>query len=172
MGQDRQPDKDGTEDINVQLERLTFVVYMELSRDFLKDMVADFPQVADNAKVEASAQTHWLSDVLGLRLKTHFYGGLLAKDVEVHIARVPADWWQAVRERWAPPWWLRWYPVREKGVRVETNKFLAVCPHLHAPRAQHMDWLRGQRDSFDASAPIVGRPLPSEPCDGSDEDRD
>lgn len=28
--------------------------------------------------------------------------------------RYPLNWWEAVRKRWCPAWWLRRYPVREE----------------------------------------------------------
>lgn len=34
----------------------------------------------------------------------------------------PADWWQAVKERWAPVWWKKRWPVRMK--KYEAVKML------------------------------------------------
>lgn len=30
----------------------------------------------------------------------------------VFTYKVDADWWQSLRARWAPRWWLRKYPVK------------------------------------------------------------
>ena len=68
--------------------------------------------------------------------------------------QIPADWWQAVRERWAPAWWLRRHPVitREvsatRSARAEAKRYRAVCPHVATEgRARHLCWL-ADADAF------------------------
>lgn len=39
--------------------------------------------------------------------------------VELANERYPEDWWQAVRARWLPRWWLRRHPVRYREVRLK-----------------------------------------------------
>lgn len=48
---------------------------------------------------------------------------------EHHRERVPADWWQAFRERWFPAWWLRRYPLRTRTIIVRTTVWERICPH-------------------------------------------
>jgi hypothetical protein len=49
---------------------------------------------------------------------------------------VPADWWQALRERWFPKFWLRRWPVRMKTVsdsKTVVQSMTKVCPHIRVP---------------------------------------
>lgn len=62
--------------------------------------------------------------------------------------RAPADWWQALRERWFPKWWLKKWPVK---YRVETKEVVTktiiynVCPHLHVTdNRNHLQFLLGE----------------------------
>ncbi len=59
----------------------------------------------------------------------------------------PADWWQAVRERWLPEWWLDKYPVKYKSVCIHKEVW-RVCPHLDIKaRGPHLSFLiNGQED--------------------------
>jgi len=43
------------------------------------------------------------------------------------LCRYPVDWWQAVKERWFPPWLLRRYPVRYKEV-IAVHNFPELDP--------------------------------------------
>ncbi len=42
---------------------------------------------------------------------------------------VPADWWQAVRQRWLPRWWLAHWPVRVREIETLVD-VTHVCPHI------------------------------------------
>ena len=54
------------------------------------------------------------------------------------FVQVPADWWQALRERWAPKWWLRRYPVVTREIdTVRTVKWFKVCPEMDGRTAQN-----------------------------------
>ena len=50
--------------------------------------------------------------------------------------RYPADWWQAVRARWCPAWWLARSPVREHVEVIDLPRYGNLCPHLPID-AQH-----------------------------------
>lgn len=62
------------------------------------------------------------------------------KDVEqtgtlIFRCKVDADWWQSFRARWAPRWWLKRHPVKQREIVVNQNydqvlKIFNVCPHL------------------------------------------
>lgn len=47
---------------------------------------------------------------------------------EEPIARIPADWWQAFKERWFRPWLLRFFPVQYIEI-VAVHKY----PELDVP---------------------------------------
>lgn len=70
--------------------------------------------------------------------------------------RWPADWLQAVKERWAPRWIKRRWPVRYREHRVERTFYRAMCPHIEIPHHQgnevHFTFLRdagGQHEHHD-----------------------
>ena len=73
---------------------------------------------------------------------------------EIVGAKYPADWWQALKERFAPAWFLRRWPVRYIENRWRASEFL---PNLPLPKD------RGVRvDSFCAWQQIP----PEEATDG------
>lgn len=47
-------------------------------------------------------------------------------------AHSPANWWEHLRERWAPKWWLRRHPVRYHNIRQQIS-VVHVCPHIELP---------------------------------------
>lgn len=70
-----------------------------------------------------------------VRMSVH--GFLWGKMIEHFEVRYPCDWWEALKQRFAPTWFLRRWPVREtfKEVRLQ-----AIWPTLrllvpgHGPR--------------------------------------
>jgi hypothetical protein len=53
----------------------------------------------------------WEAKALVLRLAAGVYKDVVARDTAELSVSVPAGWWQAFRQRWAPAWWLRRWPV-------------------------------------------------------------
>ena len=47
--------------------------------------------------------------------------------------RWPTDWWQAVKNRWAPGWWLRRWPVRWEGVDLTQVVAMEVPRNIGHP---------------------------------------
>lgn len=77
-----------------------------------------------------------------------FRHGVLDKKISVH-RKWPANWWEAVKERWAPRWCKRRWPVQYERVDVEENAFKSVCPHVPAaPKGAHLRWVAGFTESF------------------------
>lgn len=58
----------------------------------------------------------------------------------------PANWWQAVKERWLPAWAKQRWPVLYERHRMERTFYRAMCPHIEIPRHQgneiHFQFLR------------------------------
>ncbi len=78
--------------------------------------------------VDLQAACDHVAHVMVLRLQSSVLGKQHGKiDVE---RQWPADWWQAVRERWFPRWWLKRWPVRYCQVSVHEVVW-NVCPHLN-----------------------------------------
>jgi hypothetical protein len=75
-----------------------------------------------------------------MELRSHV---LAVGDTTTHRSvRYPATWWQAVRERFAPGWWLARYPVRHTVCELEVTAYAAVCPHHNEPSPKpHKEFL-------------------------------
>ena len=55
---------------------------------------------------------------------------LASQKLEEVVARWPATWWQAFKERWYPLWLQKWFPVRWKESRM---KSIALYPEMVIP---------------------------------------
>ena len=53
----------------------------------------------------------------------------------------PATWRDAFKERWFPHWLKRWFPVEYNRIDIDRPIYGPVCPHLHAPKAKHFEWM-------------------------------
>lgn len=70
------------------------------------------------------------ADALVCFLQATLAGKRISDDVVE--AKYPDGWWQAVRERWAPAWWLRRWPVRYRTIAVRGQVY-RICPHMAVP---------------------------------------
>lgn len=66
-----------------------------------------------SAKLEWSEHERFTVDQLVYRLKAYVYGYQLGEEVHSY----PANWIEAVKERWAPAWLLRRWPVQFTDLR-------------------------------------------------------
>lgn len=90
--------EDDTREPDVRLERIKAAVRICLSPEFL----ADVDVSGDDA----------FADVVAMKVKVSLWGLLDS------IEKIPLNWWQAVRQRWAPAWWLRRFPVRNRDLKL------------------------------------------------------
>ena len=82
---------------------------------------------------------------LTYHLSAYMNGGLFKERIQID-EQWPLDWWQAVRERWFPSWWLARWPVKYRSVHVDRPIYAAVCPHLDGtPQSEHVLWMFSQR---------------------------
>ena len=58
---------------------------------------------------------------------------VLGVHLDERVVRYPADWWQALRARWLPMWWLRRRPVRWTEVRMELKALYPQLPINETP---------------------------------------
>lgn len=96
------------------------------------------------AEIRGPIDLSWMPDALASGLVGQLRVTLAAGRVvtrHYRTERVPADWWQGVRERWCPGWWLRRWPVRTR--EIETARLLQrVCPHLDMSKpGAHLEFL-------------------------------
>lgn len=78
-------------------------------------------EACGNLSIEVVVRDHMQALVVDIRAKIPFRDG--------NAARIPADWWEAVKERWAPAWALRRWPVRYRFLVPR-----AYYPGLRLPR--------------------------------------
>lgn len=84
-------------------------------------------------QIEWNDQVGFLADTIWMRMRARLWAQSFRK-IEV---RYPADWWQALRARFAPAWWLRRHPVVEVVTEVTPR---VVYPRLGIamPRESHV----------------------------------
>jgi hypothetical protein len=91
------------------------MVYNEVHLEQMKLVLASYitaelaEQFAIEPTVEINSMLKWHGDEIVLRVVQKIYG----REMERIEVRYPADWWQALKERWFPPWAKRWWPVQE-----------------------------------------------------------
>jgi len=75
-----------------------------------------------------------------VQLEAHILS-LPEERLEIH-RRWPANWIEAVKDRWLPRWLKRRWPVRYEYLDVDRTIYKAVCPHLKAdPQQTHLHFL-------------------------------
>lgn len=80
-----------------------------------------------NFRVETDMD--YIADAMVVSLFTYM-AGIGKERVEVH-EEWPANWWEALKERWFPAWALRRWPVQKKSIHISKAVYHAVCPHLY-----------------------------------------
>lgn len=91
------------------LEKIQIGTHLTLSPSFLLDAQVSVEQT------------------IGKMIEVQVRGFLWGRQARHYEFRTPVDWWQAVRQRFAPAWWLRRHPVRE---RVEVVDAKAIWPEF------------------------------------------
>lgn len=98
-------------------------------------------QVLDRHSMDAMVEFSDLADFYGrgiaMRVVAFHYGD----EQQVVEVRYPADWWQHVKQRFAPRWALRRWPVRLAVQKVEAR---VIYPNLRVtmPNEQHVPIVR------------------------------
>lgn len=82
----------------ITLRRLDFGAYTRISNRMLRDMKMEVGHTNDD----------FIRDMLTARMKSSLWLRL-ASQVTVEY---PKDWWQAFKERWAPEWAKKRWPVQ------------------------------------------------------------
>lgn len=82
-------------------------------------------------------------DKLVMELEAFFQG---IEDEHIRVDESwPLTWWDAVKERFAPAWFRRRWPVHYGSVHVDRKIYQAVCPHLPTdPKHTHYEWFTNQ----------------------------
>ena len=101
------------------LQKIKLAATASISKDCLHDVLG-------NAEFKLAAG--WMADILVGKMTSY----VLGMNEQRITARWPADWWQAVRRRFAPGWCLRRWPVRYSG--IDEPQFESVYLSLHGDR--------------------------------------
>jgi hypothetical protein len=114
-------------------EKIPLAVYKSIHTRMLRD-----------ARIEVCrAAASDVCDSLIAYLETYMVG-IVVEKISIH-EKYPADWWQAVRERWFPRWWLARHPVRYRHIDIEKKKYGPVCPHISVQESsRHLEWMAQQ----------------------------
>ncbi len=108
------------------LEKITLAVQIPISMGLAKDFAIE-PQV------------HIFMDELLNGLVIQVRQGILSQQIENIVVMYPADWWQAVKERFAPEWFLERWPVEYNKTVVDVR---AVYPKMALPDEAHFPLIR------------------------------
>jgi hypothetical protein len=84
----------------IKLEKVKFALLQYLSNELISDI-----RFTDD----------YLSDMIIAQVR----GYVWAEEVGKEFVRYPADWWQAVKERWFPAWAKRKWPVKYTSWKLE-----------------------------------------------------
>lgn len=118
--------------------------YLRLSLIALRSRHAVPRGVLERARIKVYEDALLGAMIAGLETYIH---GLGSHRIVVN-KKWPRNWWQAVRERWCPRWWLARWPVVYDEIHIDQRAYKAVCPHLSVPMPPpntgdeiHLTWL-------------------------------
>jgi hypothetical protein len=134
----------------------------EDNMEFRKDVVGTFEQITANLmpvvfnqavsqreletlpQCELSSRIDYVLGGMILSLKTYVAGNQTHVETIKHV-RWPRDWKEALKERFAPKWYLETHPVEYSYAPVQIQH-VHMCPHLLVgeavdPKRKHLEWL-------------------------------
>jgi hypothetical protein len=89
-----------------------------------------------------------IGEQLAARIVTHVLRGPVIQETRTPVC-VPASWWEALKQEYAPAWFLRRWPVRVREIGVSTTAVYNTCPHIAVNRnAPHINFLFNREDTF------------------------
>jgi len=103
------------------LEKITFAAKLRISAQLVEDFIYE-----SQVKVFYDA---WFDDIVVIVRQ-----GILSQKIDEITVRYPADWWQAVKERFAPGWFRRRWPIEWNKTVVDVR---AVYPKMAMPEETH-----------------------------------
>ncbi len=97
--------------------------YVDLYRKRFVLGMAEYPEFRGQAKYDVEP------DITGMLIHKVMVD-VLSEDLETQTVTFPIDWWEAVKQRWAPAWYTDRWPVRTKTVTMEA---FAIYPRVSLP---------------------------------------
>jgi len=117
----------------VDLEKFKLIVIEELD----KQLIAS---IALKPEVELASSFRFWRDTVGLRIIQEVWGETL----EYISVEYPTTWWEHVKQRFAPKWFKKIWPVRYGCAKLEAR---ALYPKLSFPDEPHN--LKGHIREYD-----------------------
>ena len=108
-----------TDYTEVALERFKRIAFKYITRELVNDF-------AIPAKVDISLHCSFMLDDLALRVRQDIFG----KQLEKVDIKYPADWWQAVKDRWFPDWAKHRWPVMFTRHHVDVKALYPSMPEV------------------------------------------
>ena len=118
-------DETGPSIKQIELERMHFA-FMQYIREEMAEIFAIL------AKVSMEQPGQYFADGIVLRVRQD----ILGREIERIECRYPADWWQAVKERFAPKFILNRWPVKYIKHYVDVN---VIYPN-YRPALKDQEW--------------------------------
>ena len=104
----------------VQLKKFKIMVLNTISEDLI------------DAEVDFSSHLNFMTNDIGVRVK----GYIWSENVDTVNIQYPADWWQAVKERFAPKFILNRWPVKYIKHYIDVN---VIYPN-YRPALKDQEW--------------------------------
>ena len=67
----------------------------------------------------------------------HLESRIWGQQLKNRVFKYPLDWWEAVKERFAPAWFLKKYPVKYKTIDIDA-KLLYPNLQIQVPNEQYV----------------------------------
>ena len=113
-------------------------INVEMVRLRIQSLLPDYAMINSHVNVLQHSDEVGRGLMIGMEMRI---ATLADQRIDVE-ASWPEDWWEAVRERWFPSWYLAKYPVKYKHVSVHAKTYKAVCPHLQTQEQEdHVRWM-------------------------------
>lgn len=130
-----------------------------------QDTIRDHATTVTLEKIRFASSVEMFNGSLAYREARNFMDEHLRRSLEYEVlgreyervsVRYPADWWQALKARFAPRWFRRRWPVKEAEWSVQVRELfpgIAIPPHQSV---YHVEVLKdGWRREPNASPPVT-----------------
>lgn len=112
-------------------------------------------------------QAEYLTDQIFYRLSAYLASKSTTKEEAtervLEVVKVPLTWWEHLKDRFAPLWFLRRWPVQYRyiNIRLEEKRIVTttnICPHIELPPEDrtHFEFMMCD-DPFGQTARRAGR---------------
>jgi hypothetical protein len=118
----------------IELEKIILGLSRDLPMDFIKQLETKIEYRKTLNRMILDLYTY----VMGLRDKNFQY-----------YKKFPRDWKQAVKERFAPKWFLKRWPVEYEEISINERIYKKVCPHLYTDRREeHLKFMAFEKEKI------------------------